>query len=99
MTTRLRLAREKIRAVFSGSRLDRDFEDELASHLELAIEDARAQGRDPAAARREALRKLGGVQSTRELHRDTRGLPLVDALVQDLSYAARTLRRTPACPR
>ena len=95
MTTMLRLAWEKVRAVFVGNRLDREFEDELASHIEFAVEDARRRGLDPEQARREALRRLGGMQSTRELHRDTRGLPLMDALVQDLSYGVRTLRRTP----
>jgi len=95
MTTLFRLAWEKVRAVLSGKRLDRDFEDELASHLELAIEDARRRGLNPEQARREALRRLSGVQGTRELHRDTRGLPLIDAFVQDVSYGVRTLRRTP----
>jgi predicted permease len=95
MTTMLRLAWEKVRAVLVGNRLDREFEDELASHIEFAVEDARRRGLDPEQARREALRRLGGMQRTRDVHRDTRGLPLIDALVQDLSYGVRTLRRTP----
>jgi predicted permease len=95
MMSILRLVWEKIRATVHSDRLDRDFEEELASHVALAIDDARRRGRDPEQARREALRRLGGIQRTRELHRDTRGLPFMDQLVQDLAYGLRTLRRTP----
>ena len=49
MTTLLRLAWEKLSALVSRNRLDRDFDDELASHVELAIEDALARGLDPEA--------------------------------------------------
>ena len=91
----LRLVWEKITAVVQSDRLDRDFEEELASHVDLATEDARRRGHDPEQARREALRRLGGIQRTRELHRDTRGLPFMDKLAQDLAYGLRTLRRTP----
>jgi len=95
MRSVLRLVWGKITALVQRDRLDRDFEEELASHLDLATEDARRRGHDPEQARREALRRLGGIQRTRELHRDTRGLPFMDTLAQDLVYGLRTLRRTP----
>ena len=98
MMSVLRLVWEKITAVVQSDRLDRDFEEELASHVDLATEDARRRGHDPEQARREALRRLGGIQRTRELHRDTRGLPFMDKLAQDLAYGLRTLRRTPSSP-
>jgi MacB-like periplasmic core domain len=92
----LRLVWEKLKALVASPRVDADFDDEIASHLDLAIEDGMRRGLDAEQARREALRRLGGIQRARELHRETRGLPLADAAVQDLSYAVRTLRRTPA---
>jgi macrolide transport system ATP-binding/permease protein len=48
---------------------ERDFDEELASHLEMHVEDNIRAGMTPAEARRAALLKLGGVEQTKELHR------------------------------
>ena len=37
--------------------------------------------------------KFGGVEQAKERHREARGLPALDMLVQDLRYTFRTLRR------
>jgi len=66
------------------SRRDREFEEELASHLEMHIEDNLRSGMTPAEARRAALLKLGGVEQTKELYRDRQGLPMVDTLFRDV---------------
>ncbi len=50
-------------------------------------------GMAPAEARRRALAKLGSIASVKEGHRDRRGLPGLDALLQDVRYAARGLSR------
>ena len=42
-----------------------------------------------------ALRSFGGILKTREAYHDTAGWPGLDALWQDVRYAARTYRRTP----
>jgi hypothetical protein len=60
---------------FRKRRLDREFEEEPAAHIEMATEDHVAHGQSLAEARRLALVKLGGVEGTNHLHRDTRGLP------------------------
>jgi putative ABC transport system permease protein len=93
--TWLRLAWSKMTALVSSRRLDDDFDEELASHLALAEDEARHRGLDAEAARREALIRLGGLTRAKELHRDTRGAPMLDTLRQDLAYASRTLRKTP----
>jgi hypothetical protein len=93
--TWLRLAWSKLAALVSSRRLDNDFDEELASHLALAEDDARRRGLDAESARRAAVRQLGGVARARELHRDTRGVHVLDSLRQDLAYALRTLRKTP----
>jgi predicted permease len=73
--------------------LDKDIDTELASHLEFATEDYIRQGLSPEEARRRALVKIGGIEQSKELHRDARGIPAIEAILQDLRYAVRTLRR------
>ena len=79
---------------FLGKRaLDADLNDELAAHLEMAIEDNLARGLSPAEARRVALAGIGGLQQARERHREARGLMTLDILGQDTRYTLRTLGR------
>jgi macrolide transport system ATP-binding/permease protein len=92
----LRTTWSRSRAVVSRRRLDREFDEELTTHLELLIDEGRRRGLSAADARREALRKLGRPVAIREVHREQRALPLLDMLAQDLRYAIRMLWKTPA---
>jgi predicted permease len=83
----------RLAAIFRKRPLDGDFEEELASHLALLTDENIARGMTPEEARRNALIELGGVEQTKELHRETRSLPFLESLRQDLRYALRTLRR------
>ena len=78
------------------ARGERDFADELQSHLDLHVEDNLRAGMTPAEARRLALLKLGSVAAVSEAHRERRGLPLVESLIQDVRYAMRGLTRSRA---
>ncbi len=82
-----------ITAFFRKRELDRDLDQELAMHLDLATEDNIRRGLSPEAARRDALVRFGGVEAAKEIHRDARGLPRLDSVLQDIRYALRTLRR------
>ena len=93
---RLRSILVRLRNYWSSARDERDFSDELESHLALHVDDGMRSGLEPAEARRQALLKLGGLESTRERHRDRRGFPPLDHAVQDLRHALRSLRRSPA---
>jgi predicted permease len=78
---------------FARRRHDREFADELNSHLQLHIDDNVRAGMTPAEARRAAMIALGGVAQTTESYRDRRGLPTLDTLRQDVVYAIRVLRK------
>jgi predicted permease len=83
-------------AFFSGRKLDRDFQQEMESHLLMLTGDNIRRGMTPAEAEREARIRLGGLASLQESHREARGLPFLDTLRQDLRYTFRGLRRNAA---
>ena len=83
----------RVLAFLSPSRGERDFADEMRSHLEHHIDDNLRAGMTPDEARRRALVKLGSPASVAEAHRDRRGLPAIESLLQDARYAMRGLLR------
>jgi predicted permease len=93
MTGNLREAGARARAFFRKRPLDGDLDAEMASHIAMATEDNLRTGMPPAEARRQAMLKFGGVEPAKELHRDSRGLPALDSVLQDLRYTFRTLKR------
>jgi predicted permease len=72
-----------------------NFSQELEGHLQMHTDDNLRSGMSPEEARRNALIKLGGVQQTRELYQDRKGLPILDVLLQDLRYGLRVLGKNP----
>ncbi len=93
MIDRLRQLFFRFASLFRRKQLDRDLDAEMASHLELAIEENLQHGMSPAEARRQALIHFGGTQQTKENHREARGIPALEVLLQDLRYTFRALRK------
>jgi len=89
----LRVIWNRLVSFFRKSDLDREFSDELAAHIDLLVEENLQRGMSPEEARRAAFIKLGGLEPAKELHRDTRSIPFLDSLTQDLRYTFRTMRR------
>ncbi|PYT51041.1 MAG: hypothetical protein DMG44_03865 [Acidobacteria bacterium] len=85
----------RLAAIFRRRRLEDDMNEELRSHLEMAAEVNLRKGMSAEEARREALRGFGGVEQTKELYRDQRGLPMIETTLQDLRFGFRMLRRSP----
>ena len=85
----------RILALRRTASLDREFEDELQSHLVLLTEENIRHGMSPDQARRAASVRLGNVESLKEHHRDVRGFPTVEALTRDFRFAARVLLADP----
>src|SRR5216683_769447 len=90
-----RMFMRRLAALFRRRRLEDDLNDELRSHLEMSIELNLRKGMSPADARREALRSFGGIEQTKELYREQRGLPMIETTLQDLRFGLRMLRRSP----
>ena len=95
--TSLRQGLERLRSYFRKPILDRELDAEMASHLAFAIEENLRRGLPPQEASRQALARFGGVTQAHERHREARGLPVLDILLQDLRYAFRTFGRDPRC--
>ena len=91
--TRLRVLLARLLGTLTGRRREDDLREELETHLELLADEHRRRGLSDAEARLAARRELGGVAQTREAFRDTRVLPGIDALRQDVRFAWRALMR------
>jgi putative ABC transport system permease protein len=78
-------------AVFRRSRLDEDFDEELAAHVDLLTERNRRRGLSHREARRQAILQVGGLNATRDLHRDTRGIPRVERVIHAWRQAWRSV--------
>ena len=76
-------------------RLEEDLAMEIESHLQMHIDDNLKSGMTPEEARRHALFKLGGIESTKESYRVRLGLPLVETTASDLGFGARLFRQSP----
>ena len=93
--TRLQILLFRLRALLRSRQLDRDIDDEIASHLAEATDEYIRQGLSPEDARRAARRSFGGVTQALEVHREVRSFMWLEDLRRDLRHALRTLRRAP----
>jgi len=80
----IRVLWAKVRAIFSKSELDDEFNAELEAHLDLLSAEYEKAGMKPQDARRAAILKVGGREALREENRDSRGLPFLEVLSQDV---------------
>ncbi len=80
---------------FSYEKQDRDFQEELECHLQMHIDDFVRSGMAPDEARRQAVIKLGGIESTKENHRAQRRIPLIETILRDFRYSLRRLSKSP----
>jgi predicted permease len=92
----LRRRLRRLAARFHRARLDQDLDAEMFAHLGLAIKENLQNGMSPAEARRQALIHFGDTRQAKERRRESRGLPALDELLQDLRFGMRMLRKNPA---
>ncbi|WP_321472257.1 ABC transporter permease [uncultured Paludibaculum sp.] len=87
----------KLRNVFhtGGSDLNGELDEELQAHIAMRAEQFMEEGMPPAEARRQAQLLFGNTLLQRERTRDADVAQWLDALIQDLCYAARMMRHSP----
>jgi predicted permease len=91
----LRELAARLRGLFGDRRADREFEDEIETHLRLLTERYVRQGMTEAEADLAARRQFGNLTLLKEEHREMHGIGLIETFIQDLRYGARTLLKTP----
>jgi len=92
---RLRALWARLRGVFGGHLADEELAAELASHLQMHMDDNVRSGMSPEQARRDALIRLGGLEQAMQLYREREKLPWLETLWQDLRFGWRQLRKNP----
>src|SRR3954471_18883049 len=90
----IRAALARIAGVFTGHREDNDLREELEAHLEMETAEYVRRGMRPSEARRKAKLASGGLTQAAEDVRAQRGLPWLETIGSDVTYAFRTLRRS-----
>jgi predicted permease len=76
--------------------IERALDAELRGYLQEDIDARIRAGESPAEARRQALVDLGGVETVKTMVRQRRAGAWLDQALQDVRYAIRMLRRSPA---
>lgn len=84
----------RVRALFLRRR-DRDLEEELRLHVEMAADELKRRGHSPESAARTVALRSGRAASAIDALRDQRGLRWVSELTADIRYAVRGLARSP----
>jgi predicted permease len=83
----------RLGSLFNRSRREQEITDELESYIAFHIEDNIRAGMPPEEARRQAIIRFGGIESTKQDCRDLLGLPFLETFFYDLRYAARSLSK------
>ena len=89
----LRLLRTRLRGLLRKKSVEREMEEELRFHLRMRAEENVRRGMAPDEAERAALKSFGQVGRIKEYCRDVKGGGLVESLLQDVKFGARTLMK------
>src|SRR5262245_57316785 len=85
----------RLKSIFRRGRVERELDEELQFHLDRKIDEGLAAGLSPEEARERARRAMRGLEQRKEEIRDARRVHWLTDFVEDVRYAARSLRRTP----
>ena len=80
---------------FGFQRRNRELQEEIDAHLQMAIADRVARGETAETARQAATREFGNIPLVQDVTRDMWGQPRLEQLGRDVRYALRQLRKSP----
>ena len=95
LVAKLQKLLSRIQGVFTNRAQDDELDSEIREHIRLLSADFERAGMSPSDARCAALRQFGGVGHLKDELHEKRSLPLVEAILRDLRYALRGLRKSP----
>jgi len=81
--------------LFRRRRREAELDEEVQTHLRMAVHERMEQGESAEQARAAALREFGNVILVKEVTRDMWGFSWVEALLQDLRFGLRMLHKNP----
>ena len=88
--------RSWLRAIMLRSRMESEMDAELQFHIAAFADDLVRSGVPRQEAMRRARIEFGGIEGAKEECREVRGVNLLEAVVQDVRYGLRMLRKNPA---
>jgi putative ABC transport system permease protein len=83
--------RYRFRALFRRDHHNAELDEELRDHVERQTDKYVRAGFEVEEARRRALIALGGMEQVRQQTRDSRGIRMIEQMLQDLRYGLRSL--------
>jgi putative ABC transport system permease protein len=92
----IRIFLSRCAGLFRKRTRDEDLDEELRSHIDLAVEENCRRGMAEKEARMKAMRDFGGMTQTREQYRIQRGLPFIETTWQDMRFGLRQLVKSRA---
>src|SRR4051812_30612461 len=85
----------RLRKLLGRRSFERELEEELRFHMDMAASRHAGRGRDTDEVRFLTHRQFGPMAQYKDEIRDARGMTTFDDIVRDLRFALRTLLRTP----
>jgi len=82
-------------ALFGRGKREKELEEEVRSHLEMAARERAERGVDEGEAARAARREFGNMELVKETTRDAWGWGFLDRLAQDIRFGGRTIAKSP----
>jgi predicted permease len=95
MTALRAFAARLLATLGAGRGTDTNLDEEVRAHIEMQAQEYERSGMTPEAARAAALQRFGPVEPMKNAYRDRRVLPSIEAILRDVRYSARFLRRSP----
>jgi len=84
-----------LNGLFGKRKREKELEDEVRGHLEMAARERVERGVDEAEAERVARQEFGNVELVKETARDARGWRWMEDIVEDARYGLRRMRKSP----